>query len=128
MPDGTVIDPKLNPRERDFGIVYVPDFGGNFKYHKSKGKPLTRGFLHGSKVYFDGYPEIFPNTLIIDGIPVIGYFKDTIDVKYVPDNSEPLLNEFYDVLTGGNTETAPNGITARIQNLINTNKLESDVK
>ena len=128
MPDGTVIDPKLNPRERDFGIVYVPDFGGNFKYHKSTGKAHTRGFLHGSKVYFDGYPEIFPNTLIIDGIPVIGYFKDTIDVKYVPDDNEPLLNQFYQELTGGNSATAPKGITAKILKLIKNKKLKSDVK
>ena len=78
MPDGIVRDPKQNPRERDFGIVYINDLGGNFRYQKtrSRNRFLVAGDIVQLIIPNDSSIEYYPIIRTIDGIPIIGEIKN----------------------------------------------------
>ncbi len=49
MPDGIIRDPKMNPRERNFGIVYLPGKDKCYKYQKGE-QDYSRFYYAGEAV------------------------------------------------------------------------------
>ncbi len=71
MPEGIIRDPKQNPSERDFGIVFCndPDFpqyeGKNYKYGKAA-QAYSRLYMAGEAIRFDVVREYSPDQSIDD--------------------------------------------------------------
>jgi hypothetical protein len=97
MPEGIIRDPKQNPREKDFGIVYCNDLGGNFKYEK-KGNNAgnkNRFLVAGDIVNFSPGPSdirYYNNPITIDGIPIIGEIKNLKLDAITDEDNAPVIN------------------------------------
>ena len=82
-------DPKMNPRERDFGIVFIHELGGNFKYEKTRNQ--NRLLVAGSIVNFDIEKDnsitYYHVVRTIDGMPIIGEIKGKLDEVTDGDNA-----------------------------------------
>jgi hypothetical protein len=71
MPEGIIRDPKQNPRERNFGIVFCidPEFpqynNKNYRYVKEAQK-YTRLYMGGEAVIFEVTREYQPEQYIDD--------------------------------------------------------------
>lgn len=127
MPEGIIRDPKVNPREKSFGIVYLPDFGGNFKYFKTKSNKKTRGFLPGSVVYIElkSDPEYYDDTMWIDGIPVKGQIENNPETfsNITDGQNAPIISIFYNKITGATGDDA----TEIIADIVESSGIQSDV-
>lgn len=76
MPEGIIRDPKQNPRERNFGIVYCTDSddesnkGRNYEY-KKEAQQYSRLYMAGEAVKFI-ITEVYAKEQIINNIRVNG--------------------------------------------------------
>jgi hypothetical protein len=118
MPTAIIRDPKMNPREKSFGIAFIHDLGGNFIYDKKRN--FNRNLVAGSIVNFeastDSPIEYYPTERIIDGMHIIGKIKnieftDITDasnapvINFLKNNGSNMLNdEELNKLMKGNTE------------------------
>lgn len=102
MPDGIIRDPKQNPRERNFGILYVPDWGYNLKYPKVKGQD-SQCLLAGTYVDIkeSDFEPLTP-TQYIDGITIHGIIKSAIQIKKQLQNADkaPVVEKIYQRVGG----------------------------
>ena len=96
MPTGTIRDPKMNPREKAYGIIYINELGGHFKYFKSKGK--NRLWLAGEIIMFaittDQQITYYNTPRTIDGISVIGEIEKDLNFAADPnlETNAPVIN------------------------------------
>lgn len=82
MPEGIIRDPKQNPKERNYGIVYVPDEDSNkpgkhYKYVKGA-EDFTRFYHAGEPVWVEDVNDVdtkeTENGIVIHGwATVTGY-------------------------------------------------------
>jgi hypothetical protein len=76
MPEGIIRDPKQNPRERNFGIVYCTDSdsdsnkGKNYEYKKEV-QQYSRLYMAGEAVNFN-ITEEYEQEQIINNIRIFG--------------------------------------------------------
>lgn len=79
MPVGIIRDPKMNPTEKEYGILYVPELKFNLKYFKGY-ESDARGMLAGALVKIKEYEVCYyPVPRLIDGIFIHGYTKETLE-------------------------------------------------
>ncbi len=125
MPEGIIRDPKQNPVEKEFGILWIPDMGIHVKYYKKKNNP-KRWLLAGTivKVKED---DIVPLDAVqwIDGIPIYGKIVKEKNIEQLPDDIEkmkrmPLIHKFYKLLEGTD-KTVEDIIDETIQEAQNNN-------
>lgn len=96
MPTGTIRDPKMNSREKAYGIIYINELGGHFKYFKSKGK--NRLWLAGEIIMFaittDQQITYYNTPRTIDGISVIGEIEKDLNFAADPNlaTNAPVIN------------------------------------
>jgi len=94
MP-GTIKDPRMNPKERAFGYVYIEEKDGNYKYSKKKNSK-NRLLVAGSIV------EIRPNNIkdyktpiTIEGMVIKGTITGDFGNKTTSSNA-PVINYLKD--------------------------------
>ena len=126
MPDGIILDPRQNPRERDFGIIYVNEMGGHFKYYKKKGEHNNRLWFAGDLVTFEisspNQVEYYSTPRIFNGIPVLGELPFSTRLTLHPESATrtPIANYM--------RETMPNGNHGWDESTIDTLVPDSDVR
>jgi hypothetical protein len=122
MPEGIIRDPRQNPVEKEYGIVYIPELDINIKYFKTKGSP-SRGLIAGVLVNLSE-PTIryYPEPQEINGILVRGYTpQQLIYDKTRNQDDAPAVHKFMEVL--GDDD----GVRNKIDYLVNQGKIDSEV-
>jgi hypothetical protein len=96
MPEGIIRDPKQNPRERNFGIVFCTasenpeDVGMYFKYVKIA-NDYSRLYMAGEAVRFritNREPEVIDNINISGNCTIECYLPDAEQDRKAPVNKE----------------------------------------
>lgn len=77
MPDGIIRDPKMNPTERQYGILYSATFGGYLAYDKIKKSDPKRFWIAGLRVHYN-YIEDLPATINYDEYSVTKKVDDGV--------------------------------------------------
>ena len=76
-------DPKMNPREKEFGLVYVEGYKAHLKYFKKRNSE-NRRLAAGSWVEFDEKKNkitLYEDQIIIEGMIVVGEVKGDFENK-----------------------------------------------
>lgn len=77
MPEGIIRDPKQNPKEENFGIVFCNDEhyhqynGKNYKYSKGA-QTYNRLYMAGEAIIFDEHVRVFTPEQEFEGIKISG--------------------------------------------------------
>ena len=111
-------DPKMNPTEKAFGLVYIEKYDAHFKYFKKRNSD-NRFLAAGSIVEIDKNSIIlYQNTIVIQGMIVKGDIKGDFEnsttagvapiVNWLKANGTDTLDQSkLDELMAGNSEVPP---------------------
>jgi len=95
MPDGIIRDPKMNPTERRYGILYSPIYGGYLAYDKINQGNSKRFWIGGLKVTYSDVEDLHV-PIIFDGTLVTQKVDDGVDLKDVA--TYPVYKNIFDTI------------------------------
>lgn len=95
MPEGIIRDPKQNPREGKYGILYSANYQRYFAYDKKNKKNEKRWWVAGLRVHFDFIEDLSP-TINYDGIQITEKVDDGVSLLTNDSTAHPVYKKIFD--------------------------------
>jgi hypothetical protein len=98
MPEGIIRDPRQNPRERRYGILYSATYRGYLAYDKINKNNARRWWIGGLRVHYN-FIEDLPARVNYDGVEITHKVDDDITLLDAP-NAHPVYKKIFDKING----------------------------